>query len=257
MLSNLDWIAILGIIGSVASVAGLVYAFVLARQAQHRKLLAYEVTHPLPLANILPDTVEHRLSIVYERQGEPPVNVRGAFVRFLQVGNLGREPVRRADIATADPLRLQVSGGAVLDVALAGVSRPVIDFRVAPVETQADGATALVSFDFLDFKDSAIVRILTDAPRVRVSLKGTIIGMPQGIVYRPDLEKRPILNPLGCALAVVLQLTAIVGALWIFRAATGGWSLLWVLLLPVLALLLIWVYEDVEDVGIARLGGNA
>jgi len=48
MPSNLDWIAILGIVGSVASVAGLVYAFVLARQAQHRKLLAYEVTHPLP-----------------------------------------------------------------------------------------------------------------------------------------------------------------------------------------------------------------
>jgi len=95
-----------------------------------------------------------------------------------------------------------------------------------------------VSFDFLDFKDSAIVRVLTDAPRVAVSHKGTIIGMPQGIVNRRDLEKRPILNPLGCALGVLLQLTAIVGALWIFRAATGSWNLLWVLLLPVLALVL-------------------
>jgi hypothetical protein len=57
--------------------------------------------------------------------------------------------------------------------------------------------------------------------------------MPEGIVHRPDLEKRPVLNPLGCILGVLLQISAIAGALVLFKAATGSWRLLWVLLLPI------------------------
>jgi hypothetical protein len=186
MTVALDWIAWLGIVGSIASVIGLLYAFIVARHTEPRKLLAYEVTHPLPLASVLPDRVEHRLSVVYEREGSPPVNVRGAFVRFIQLGNFGREAVRREDIANADPLRIEIRDARVLDVAIAGASRPVIEFALGPTERveelEGDTTTIPVSFAFLDHRDSAIVRVLTDSARTPVAVRGTIIGMPEGIV---------------------------------------------------------------------------
>jgi hypothetical protein len=235
----LSWINILAILGTVATFIGLVYTVISAQRADRRKLLTYEVANPLALATVLPDRSEHKLSIVYEREGNPPLNINGAYLRFIQLGNLGKEPIRQSDIAPSDPLRLEVSDTKVLDVAIAGVSREVINFNIGELNDDKKEVTnILLSFDFLDFQDGAVIRLLTDEWHARVRVTGTIIGMPEGVCRKDQFGGTRVLNIVGCGLAILLQLAAIVGALYLFRNVTGGWSLLWIFLLPIGAFLL-------------------
>lgn len=236
---RIDWLNLIAVLGTIATFVGLFFAIISARRAERKKFLIYNVASSLPLATVIPDQSEHRLSIVYEREGEPPLNVKGAYLSFIQLGNLGREPIRREDIAPSDALRLEVTRAKVLDLAIAGVSRDVVNFGVSQFRENRDNiTTSLITFDFLDFRDGAIIRILTDNPHARVRVLGTIIGMPEGIYQAQELGKKRVLNAIGCGLAILLQVSAITGALYLFRTATGGWSLLWISLLPIGALFL-------------------
>jgi len=236
---KIDWLSIVAVIGTIGTIVGLVLTIVYAHRADRRKALVYDVAPPLALATVLPERTEHRLSILYEREGYPPLNVKGAYLRFIQLGNLGKEPIRLEDIAHSDPLRLEVAKARVLDMAVSAVSRDVINFHVASFTETSDGQTnSLISFDFLDSQDGAVIRVITDNPTARFGISGTIIGMPQGILQMDDLGQNKTLNAIGCSLAVLLQLSTIAGALFVFRTVTGSWSLLWVFLLPLAALFL-------------------
>lgn len=235
---SFDWLNTLYILGTLASIVGLLLALLAARRVERRKLLTYEVTPSLPLANVLPDRTEHRLSIVYEREGDEPINVKGAYLRFVRIGNLGKEPVRKEDIAPSDPLMLKVARAKVLDIAISSVSRDVIKFTVNPFEEAEDKITSsLISFDFLDYQDGATIRVLTDRRRASIGITGTIIGMPEGILIKGEIEKHPILNKVGCGLAIILQLIGVVAAVYAFRIFTGGWVMLWPYLIPLAVLL--------------------
>lgn len=246
---NLDWIAVLGVFGTLASVIGLIYAWVVARRSDRKKIFTYDVASPLPLASVLPNQIEHRLSIVYEREGAAPVNVQGAYLRFVKIGNLGKEPIRREDIAASDPLRIVIRGAKVLDIATASVSRKVINFRIdrfEESEIQNDThqlrnlkdivTDATISFDFLDYQDGAIIRILTDTRRARISIMGTIIGMPEGVHSFDELNKRPYLGKIGVALFLITELASIAGALYFIYLTVGTWKYLWFVLLLIGAL---------------------
>lgn len=185
---NLDWITALGIFGTLVSVVGLIYAWAVARRSERRKILTYKFSSPLSLARVLPDRIEHRLSIIYEREGAEPINIKGAYLWVITLGNIGREPVRREDIAPSDPLRVVVENAKVLDIAHAGISRAVINFDVAPFEEKGDElADSILSFDFMDYRDAASVRVLTDSAEARISIRGTIIGMPEGVREQDEL----------------------------------------------------------------------
>ncbi|HYX71289.1 MAG TPA: hypothetical protein VE732_00840, partial [Nitrososphaera sp.] len=148
------------------------------------------------------------------------------------------EPIRKEDIAPSDPLMLKVTGAKVLDIANAGASRDVINFTISPFEEGKDDITSsLISFDFLDYQDGATIRVLTDRRRAFVGVTGTIIGMPEGIQLKGDIEKHPILNKVGCSLAILLQLAGIAGSIYVFRRFTGGWADLWPFLLPLAVLI--------------------
>ncbi len=230
---SIDWLNIVAILGAIGTFIGLALTVMYSHRADRRKILVFDVAPPLQLASILPDRTEHRLSIVYESEGAPSINVKGACLRFIQLGNLGKEPIRLNDIAPGDPLRVEVMDAKVLDMAISGVSRDVINFRLAPFQELPDGATTgLISFDFLDSLDGAVIRVLTDSVTARIRVLGTIIGMPQGIVGMNDFGTNRFLNGIGCGLAILLQLSAVVGGLFIFYSVTGGWSLLWIFLLP-------------------------
>lgn len=240
---NLDWIAILGIFGTLISVVGLIYAWIVARRSDRKKIFTYDVTSPLPLASVLPNRIEHRLSIVYEREGADPVNVQGAYLRFIKIGNLGKEPIRREDIASSDPLRIVIRGPKVLDIATASVSRDVINFKIDryeesemlndlhPTRFKELVTVSTISFDFLDYQDGAIIKILTDKRRASIGVVGTIIGMPEGIHSFDDINKRPYLGKIGVILFLVTELACISGALYFIYLFVGTWKYLWFVLL--------------------------
>ena len=234
--------AAFGYIAGVASLAAIPLAIYYARrQGQKQKLLAY-----LPGISRLPlvsarSLSAYRLSVVYTREGAKDERIDGAFVHFLRFANFGREPIRREDIAPHNRLRIEVTGTRVLDFAVEAVRRPVCAIRVDQ-DMPVDGAEeATVDFDFLDYLDGAVVRVLTTSAPERIELVGDIVGMPQGIARADEVRRRSFLGWVGGALSVisivgVLALTAL-----IFHWVTGSWSNVWLLALPLVALLLLLV----------------
>lgn len=112
----MDTLEAIGLIGGIASIAGFVYALYYARTTSRRKDLLYEVTPAVPLATALSPDDEYSLSIRYRRRGAAEEVIESAYLRFVRVANFGREPIRKVDIAPANPLRLEVKGARVLDI---------------------------------------------------------------------------------------------------------------------------------------------
>jgi hypothetical protein len=227
------------LVSGIASIAGLIYAIYYGRLSVRRKLLAYDLTPPVPLATVFQPDDTHHLTVVYQRDDRAEERIDAAFIRFVRFANFGSEPIRREDIALANPLRVSVYGARTLDVALVGSRRSVCRVELHPTEaTLPDGATSRINFDFLDEGDGGLVRVVTAGHPGSVRVEGDIIGMPTGV--RPAHEVRPhnVLNIIGCSLGVAVQLAALVLTPFIFRWTTGSWENAWVMALPLLALIL-------------------
>jgi hypothetical protein len=93
-----------GLIGGVVSVAGLLCAIYYARKSRRVKMLVYDTSWSVPLATAQSPEDEYSLSVIFRRKGEAEERIANAHVRFLRFANLGKEPIRRSDIAPANPL---------------------------------------------------------------------------------------------------------------------------------------------------------
>jgi hypothetical protein len=165
------------------ALAGLAtfYGLALALRTERRQLLTFDFTYPLALAKLMPHESDNRISLVYDRDGADPVSIKGAYLTFVRVANLGKEPIRRDDLAGSDHPRLSIQNSRILDWGIAGCSREVINFSLSPADEGNEcNNTFLLGFDFLDYQDGVLIRFMTDGPP-NVSLQGTVIGMPKGI----------------------------------------------------------------------------
>jgi hypothetical protein len=228
----------LGLVGGLASIAGFVYAIYLARASVRRKVLAYDVTPPVALATVLQPDDTHHLAVVYQRDDQPEERITSAYIRFLRFANFGREPIRREDIASASPLRISVRGARTLEISLVGAKREVSRIAVSSMEEVPDGIASRVSFDFIDEGDGGIVRIVTAEEPGLVALEGHVIGMPEGVKRAEDLRKHGALTVIGCTLGAVIQLGAIIITLFVYKWVMGGWQDVWIMALPLVALIL-------------------
>ena len=190
---------------------------------------------PLVSARSLSD---YKLSILYEPEGRAEERIASAFVHFVRIINFGREPIRREDIAPANPLRIEVRGTRVLDFSVEAVTRPVSRITIDPhVKRDAD-STAFIEFDFLDYLDGALVRIMTTERPAEISLTGDIIGMPTGVLPADKLNRHGLLSALGAFLSFALFGVALALTPFVFRWVTGSWDNVWLLALPVVAIVL-------------------
>src|SRR5689334_15460135 len=130
----MDWLNGFYVLGGLVTICSFVYALVVARRSERRKILACDISPSVSLVTIVPDQAGHRLSIIYEREGAAPVNINGAYLHFVRIANLGKEPIRREDLATSDALQLEIHEAKVLDIAVASVSRQVINFALSPLD---------------------------------------------------------------------------------------------------------------------------
>jgi hypothetical protein len=77
----------------------------------------------------------------------------------------------------------------VLDITVASVSRQVINFGLSPLEDSNDlKGVSRLAFDFLDYRDGAVLRILMDKPTAQLDVRGTVIGIPTGIYQVDELR---------------------------------------------------------------------
>jgi hypothetical protein len=227
---------VVGVIGAVASVVALI----LYIRRRPKKLLIWEAASRVPVASILPHhESDYRISIQYEREGQPPVTAEGLNLYFVRLANFGAEPIRETDLTATDPLRLEIHHRRVLDVSLAAVTRTVTNFRVHAFKQEGDTATAELTFDFLDDGDGAMLRVLTTHPTADFRLRGTIIGQPQGILSPGDERHQGRWRfVFAIGLTILFYLAAIIGTVGLFLALVDDAALLWLLWLPIAALIL-------------------
>lgn len=227
----------LGLVGGIASIAGLVYALYYGRTSIRRKLLAYDLTPAVPFATVFQPDETHHLAVVYQHGDGPEERIDAAFIRFVRFANFGREPIRREDIAPANPVRIVVRGARTLDIALVGSRRDVCRVEVAQIEHSDDEVVARLTFDFLDEQDGGMARIVTANDFGDVAIEGDIIGMPGGVHHASELKPRSFWYRVGCTLGIVIQSAAIAVTPFIYKWVTGTWQNAWLLVLPLLALI--------------------
>jgi hypothetical protein len=215
-----DWLNGFYLLAGVITIVSLIVTLVAYRRSDRRKILVCDISPPISLITILPDRTGHRFSVVYEREGSEPKNIKGACLYFVRLANFGREPIRREDLATSDVLRLEVEHAKVLDIAEVNVSRPVIGVGLSPLkevgffeEPGAPVTRSDVSFDFLDYQDGALIRILAESAAAKIVLRGTIIGMPEGIHHVDELRGRDRRRSLRLLLVLSVVVLLLVGAI--------------------------------------------
>lgn len=228
---------ILAVVGVLGTGIG-VWAFVDTRRNRRIKLLAYEHTAPFPLATARRHTTDYELSIQYRTAEGKREVIDAAFVTYLFFANFGKEPIREADIAPSNPLRIEVEGGRVLDISLSGANRDVNRISVEEIKLGATSSAAKIRFDFLDFKDGGLIRVLATSRRIKIRLVGDIIGMPEGVRRTDQPTAKGPWGKIGFGLWVTSEIIALAGAVYIYRLAQGGLENVWVLGLPFLALLI-------------------
>lgn len=227
-----------GLIGTLASIAGLLYGIYYARANRRVKSLLYDTSLPVPLATAQSPEDAYSLSVVFCRKGEIEERISSAHVQFLRFANLGRESIRRTDIAPSNPLRVYVQGARTLDISLSSASRAVNCVTASGVELTDHSAYVDITFDFLDFQDGGVVKVLTEGGRAKIRLVGDIIGMPEGIRQCNEVQSIGLFNIIGFAFGCLFQIAALVLAILAYNWITGSWTHVWVLALPFVAIIL-------------------
>ena len=125
---RVDWSLTIGIGGSLLTIIGLV----LTVRSIRRKQLVYETTMPVTVAQAVPGDAGRRLSIQYESPEFGPALLNGVRVSYLRLGNMGRETIMRSDLTGEDPLRIEVMGTQVVEVAIEAEPYCCLDPSTAP-----------------------------------------------------------------------------------------------------------------------------
>jgi len=227
-------ITAIGILGSVAGV----YALYRAIATERHKLFAYEIARGFPVATASSVGGDYELSIHFKAAGGDEERIEGAYLQFVRFANVGREAIYRRDNASANPLRIEISGARVLDIAIADVKRDVNQIELSTPSLSDAGGSAKIDFDFLDYKDGALVRVLTAGKPKKAEVFGDIIGMPGGIVCTSPDQKAGLPGWLGFSLWLTAQVSLFAVAAFVFHSVTNSWSDLWLLVLPVLAVVI-------------------
>ena len=198
----------------------------------------YEQTSPFPLATARGHDTDYELSIHYKRGDGGEEVVDAAFVTYLVFANFGKEPLRSQDIATSNPLRIEIQGVRVLDISLAGSHREVNRISLKSVDLDKDKASAEIHFDFLDFRDGGLFRVLSTSRAENLQLAGDIIGMPEGIGRTDQPRVGGPWGKIGVGLLLLAEAASLVAAAYIYREVEGSWENIWVLTLPFIAFFL-------------------
>lgn len=229
-------LTILGLVGT--AVLGI-YAIYDQRRNRRVRRLVYD-TFTVPLATAFRNDEGYKVSIQLERPGQEPQTFDAAYLTFVRFANFGREPIRKEDIAPANPLVLEAetdAPGEILDVSLSSSSRQVTSVAVGETINLGQSTQTMVTFDFLDYHDGGIVRVLSSARPKVVTLRGDIIGMRTGIVAadQPPSRRRKAMRWAVAIFTVAIELAAITASVFAFRWVTGSWTNGWLIFLPPLA----------------------
>lgn len=170
-------------VGPLIGLVGVAVALILYRASRVGARPAYQ-SRALrligPDEKVLPEEVEIRF------KGQP---VDRLTKTHIVLWNSGKALLRGSDIVETDPLRCDFSQGSrVLEVRVVKASRAANEFEARPVPDLPN--RVLLTFDYLDLRDGAVVEILHTDSKPYPEIMGTIRGVPRGAV-----DWGPILPP--------------------------------------------------------------
>lgn len=233
---------VIAIVFGIMGVFGLVYTIYYGRRGLKKKLLAYENSMPIPLAQAFSPEADYKLSVLFQRKGSKAERIESVYTTFLKFANLGKESIRGSDIASANPIKVIIEGARTLDVQISGITRKVNNVFLRNQVKEDTEASAEVYFDFLDYRDGALIKILTVGNKGEISLSGDIIGMPEGIknVDETSGKQSKGTEISGWAFAAVLIVWLALSA-FIHYWVTGSWNHVWLIIVPLVVLILVCV----------------
>jgi hypothetical protein len=203
------------IFGIVSVIALILTVVTMKRNQAPRKWLVADARGGPPLARSS-SLGDYRLQVVM-KVDDHSEEIESAHVSYLSFVNLGRDSIRRQDIAPANPLRIRVQGAPVLSVDLERQTRNVCKVQLESQQTRPDDVTEIpVSFDYLDEQDGGLVRILTDGQPTSVELLGDIIGMPSGVEPAVPPQKSRLTKVIQGLLTLLVILVPQIGLVWYF-----------------------------------------
>ena len=239
---------IIGVVFGAAGVVGIIYTVYTSRRSQKKRSMVYEVSGSMVLAQAFSPEDDYKLSVLFERKGSTEEKIDSVYTTFLKFANLGKEPIRGNDIAPANPLRVTVKGARILDMQVAGNTRKVNNVSLRNQVIEAEGASAYVAFDFLDYQDGALIKILSVGRRGNISLEGDIIGMPEGIRNIEEIHPTPKIRFASGWWAIGALILAVFLSGFIFYRVTGDWRNAWLVLVPIgVSLAFIVILVLIED----------
>ncbi len=224
-------IAIIGVAVGVIGVAGTVYTVYSGRRNQRKKLLVYEISDSIALAQAYSPEDDYKLSVLFERKGSTAEKIESVFTTFLKFANLGKEPIRGNDIAQSNPIKVN-------NVSLKN-------------QVMGDEKTSVdVDFEFLDYQDGALIKILSVGDEGEISLAGDIIGMTEGIKNIDEIKSRikTVENIANGWVVLGVEIAGLILSGFIFYWVTESWENVWLLLIPLgialsLLVVLLWISD--------------
>lgn len=236
----------LGVVGSLVGIYALYHALSTARH----KFLAYEASAGFAVAKATRIGGDYELSVHFKAAGGREEKIGGAYLQLIRFANLGREPIYGRDNAPGNPIRVEVAGARVLDIAIADVRRKVNQIELSPPTLSDQGGSARLSFDFLDYRDGALVRVLTVGEADSIKIVGDVIGMPSGIVCTSPGPTSQVSEKILMGSWLVAELVLLGATAFVIRSVTGSWVDSWLLVLPIVAFLIpIFVLSWIDESG--------
>lgn len=167
-LLNQGWVA------SLIGLAGLVIGFIFFVKSRARPRLVYQ-RRALQLIGSAEPALPGEVEVSYKG-----VTVPRLTATYIVLWNAGIPTVRGSDVVASDPLRFVFPPGTrVLQARVVKATRPVIGFDVTANPNAPN--EALLTFDFLDIRDGAVVEILHTSEERYPQVQGTIRGLPEGL----------------------------------------------------------------------------
>lgn len=227
---------VFGIIGII----GIVYTVYYGKKTLKKKLLAYENSMAIPLAQAFSPEADYKLSVLFQRKGSGEERIESVYTTFLKFASLGKESIRGNDIAPASPIKINIEGTRTLDIQIAGITRKVNNVSLRNQVMEQERASAEVYFDFLDNKDGALIKVLTVGNKGKISLSGDIIGMPEGIKSVEDASSSSLegVSLSGWAAVIAMIIAFSLMALF-FYWVIGSWTKVWLIVVPFIVLIVV------------------
>lgn len=235
---------VFGVVGLV----GVIYTIYHSRRAQRKKLLVYEVSRSMALAQAFSPEDDYKLSVLFQRKGSIEEKIGSVYTTFLKFANLGKEPILGSDIAPANPLKVTVKGARILDIQVAGITREVNNVSLRNQVKEDEQASAYVAFDFLDYRDGALIKILSVGNKGNISLEGDIIGMPEGINNIEEIRpKSKTANLTSGRWALVFVIAGFVLSGLVFYSVMGSLRDVWLMFLPLGVLVILVIISQIIE----------